>query len=143
MSYHPEDITINKVFDEQIMQCKLSGSNIVELLTRVPMAERLAVIRGDADDAQDGRPEFEGPLNVEDVDMDVKDDDGMQQLAILHGNTPKKADPEGKFAKWIEFAKNKFNRNNKLCSDPGSASGVEELLLASSIGRLKGTEGCL
>ena len=80
MSYHPEDITINKVFDEQITQCKLSGSNIVELLTRVPMAERLALIRGDADDAQDGRPELEGPLSVDGVDVDVEDDAGTQQL---------------------------------------------------------------
>eukprot|EP00974_Lingulodinium_polyedra_P000427 42611-Lingulodinium_polyedra.AAC.1 len=50
------------------MQCKLSGSSVSDLLQRSPMQERLAAIEGNANDAEDGKPETEGPLNVDDVD---------------------------------------------------------------------------
>ena len=59
-----EDAIIAKVFDEQIMICKMSGAMISDMLTRSPIKERLVTIDGEATDVADGKPGNSDESNV-------------------------------------------------------------------------------
>ena len=59
-----EDAISSKVFDEQIMICKMSGSMVSDMLVRSPIKERLGTIDGDAADVADGKPDNSDESNV-------------------------------------------------------------------------------
>ena len=81
----------------------------------------------------DGRPapdmEKKG-IDVEDIDLSDEEDGGM----MLPGISAKKMDDkEGVLAQWVTYAKNLVDRYVNLHGDPGSVSGVAQLLRADPL----------
>ena len=126
-----EDAIIAKVFDEQIMICKMSGAMISDMLTRSPIKERLVSIDGEATDVADGKPGNSDESNVIfETTNTIKENPKCKQIA-----------DDGKFDQWLQFARKRFERNCVLFADPGTNNGVRDLLLSAPAGRLLGTCG--
>ena len=109
----------SKVFDDQIISAKLNGNSINEILTRSPLRERLLEVTGETEDAEDGRPD--GPIDIDMIDDDADDDDPSLtgEPAAIASAIIKMPDPDGKLAKWVDFARKKLARHCKFVADPG------------------------
>ena len=134
-----EDAIPLKVFDEQLMQAKLSGSAIGDILNRSPIRDRLVAIEGDAQANDDGKPD--GPINIEDIDHDGDMSDTTHVTKMTMIMTGKIADEQGLLAKWCDYAGNTYKRHVKLFKEPGSSQGVCDLLTSVAVGQMKGTPG--
>ena len=94
-----EDAIIAKVFDEQIMICKMSGAMISDMLVRSPIKERLGAIDGEAADVADGKPDDSDESKV------------IVETTITIKDNPKykKMDDDGKLDQWLQFARKRFS----------------------------------
>ena len=106
-----EDAVVNKVFDDQLMQARLNGSAIVDLLKRAPMADRLLAIEEEADDAEDGKPS--GPVSLGSIQRGG--DNGFKSVMNQCEDDGAAIELKG----WGDFARNTFLRYVKLIVDPG------------------------
>lgn len=136
-----EDGVAGHIFDDMLMQAKLSGSAVADLLRRSPIQDRLNNIDGDAEQDADGKPR--GAVGANDI-AEVSDDDkpeapSRDKATDIAAN--KVEDPDGQLKKWVDFARNTVNRRVKLIVDPASASGLSDLIAATPIGQMKGAPG--
>ena len=109
-----EDAILAKVFDEQIMICKMSGAMISDMLVRSPIKERLGAIDGEATDVADGKPDNSDESNVI-VETTVTIKQNPKYKGIVD---------DGKIDQWLQFARKCLDRRCVLFTDPGSVDGV-------------------
>ncbi|CAE7474778.1 unnamed protein product [Symbiodinium natans] len=127
------ELVFDNKYDEVIKQAKNGGHSMEEALTRSPVKEKMDEFVAALEAEGDGRPapdmEKKG-IDVEDIDLSDEEDGGM----MLPGISAKKMDDkEGVLAQWVTYAKNLVDRYVNLHGDPGSVSGVAQLLRADPL----------
>ena len=128
-----QELVFDNKYDEVIKQAKNGGHSMEEALTRSPVKEKMDEFVAALEAEGDGRPapdmEKKG-IDVEDIDLSDEEDGGM----MLPGISAKKMDDkEGVLAQWVTYAKNLVDRYVNLHGDPGSVSGVAQLLRADPL----------